>query len=95
MMKSTMASTCSSVVGCFDGHGSPPAQYTKCIAKCSMSRATLKATGRRHWATTHSVFPQRLPGQQQTKQRQKNVPKKLAILMATAVRRYYTARIAQ
>jgi hypothetical protein len=27
MMKSTMASTCSSIVGCFDGHGSPLVQY--------------------------------------------------------------------
>jgi hypothetical protein len=27
MMKSTMASTCSSVVGRFDGHGGPPVQY--------------------------------------------------------------------
>jgi hypothetical protein len=27
MMKLTMASTCSSVVGRFDGHGSPPVQY--------------------------------------------------------------------
>jgi hypothetical protein len=30
-------------------------------------------------------LPQRLPGQQQTKQQQKNVPKRLAILMAAAV----------
>jgi hypothetical protein len=27
MTKSTMASTCSSVVGRFDGHGGPPVQY--------------------------------------------------------------------
>jgi hypothetical protein len=60
-----------------------------------MSRATLEATGCRHWATTCSVSPQRLPGQQQTKQQQKNAPKRLAILMATAMRRYNTTRIAQ
>ena len=38
------------------------------IARCSMSRATLEATGRRHRATTRSVSPWRPPGQQQTKQ---------------------------
>jgi hypothetical protein len=27
MTKSTMASTCSSVIGYFDGHGGPPVQY--------------------------------------------------------------------
>jgi hypothetical protein len=27
MTKSTMASTCSSVVDCFNGHGGPPVQY--------------------------------------------------------------------
>ncbi len=67
----------------------------KRIAQCSMSRATPEATGRRHRATTHSVSPQRPPGQQQTKQQQKNVPKRLAILMAKAVRRYNTTRITQ
>jgi hypothetical protein len=42
----------------------------KCgIARCSMSRATLEATGRRHRATTRSVSPWRPPGRQQTKQR--------------------------
>ncbi len=57
----------------------------KCISQCSMSRATLEAAGRRHWATTHSIWPQRPPWQQQTKRRQKNVIKRLAILMAAAV----------
>ncbi len=52
------------------------------IAQCGMSRATPEATGRHHQATTHSVLPQRPPGQQQMKRRQKNVPKRLAILMA-------------
>jgi hypothetical protein len=65
------------------------------IARCSMSRATLEATGHCHRATTCSVLPQRPPGQQQTKRQQKNVPKRLAISMAVAVRRYNTARIAQ
>ncbi len=38
------------------------------IAQYSMSRATLEATGRCHWATTRSVLPWRPPGRQQTKQ---------------------------
>ncbi len=39
------------------------------IAQWSMSRATPEATGRRHRATTCSVWPWRPPGRQQTKQR--------------------------
>ncbi len=65
------------------------------IARCSMSRATPEATGHRHWATTHSVLPQRPPGQQANKQQSTNTPKKLAVLMAMAMRRYVTAHIAQ
>ncbi len=65
------------------------------ITWCGMSRATLEATGCCHRATTCSVLPQQPPGQQQTKQQQKNVPKRLAILMAAAVRGYNTGHIAQ
>jgi hypothetical protein len=65
------------------------------IAQCSMSRATLEVTGRRHRVTSCSVLPQRPPGQQATKQQLTNTPKKLAVLMAAAVRRYNTPRIAQ
>jgi hypothetical protein len=65
------------------------------IAQCSMSMATLEATGRRHRATTHSVLPQRPPGQQAHKQQSTNTPKKVAILMAIAMRWYVTARIAR
>ncbi len=65
------------------------------IARCSMSRATLEATGRRHWATTCYVSPQRLPGQQANKQQSTNTPKKVAILMAMAMCRYVTMHIAQ
>ena len=61
-----------------------------------MSRVILEATGRRHWETTCSVLPQRLPRQQQTKQQQQqHAPPLLAILMAMAVHRYNTTRIAQ
>ena len=44
---------------------------TKCIAWCSMPRATPEATGRRHRATTHYILPWRPLGQQSTKQRWK------------------------
>jgi hypothetical protein len=65
------------------------------IAQCGMSRATPEATGRRHWGTTCSVFPQRLPEQQANKQQSTNTPRKQAVLMAMAMRRYVTARIAR
>ncbi len=65
------------------------------IAQCGMSRATLEATGRHHWASTHSVSPQRPPEQWANKQQSTNTPKKVAMLMAAAVRQYNTACIAQ
>jgi hypothetical protein len=61
------------------------------IAWCGMSRATLEATGCQHRATTCSVWPQRPPGQQENKQQSINTPKKQAVLMAMAMRRYVTA----
>ena len=64
------------------------------IARCGMSRATPEATGCCHWATTCYVLPQRLPGQQANKQQSTNTPKKVAVLMAMAMRRCITARIA-
>ncbi len=65
------------------------------IARCGMSTATPEATERQHWATTCSVSPQRLPGQQAYKQQSTNTPAKLAILMAMAMRWYVTACIAR
>ncbi len=65
------------------------------IAQCGMSRATPEATGCWHWATTRSVLPQRLPGQQAYKQQSTNTPAKMAILMAMAMCRYVTACIAR
>ncbi len=65
------------------------------IAQCGMSRATPEATGRRHWATTCSVLPQRPPGQQANKRQSTNTPTKLAILMAMVMCRYVTVRITQ
>jgi hypothetical protein len=65
------------------------------IARCSMSRATNEATGRHHWATICYILPQQPPGQQANKQQSTNTPKKVAVLMAMAMRRYVTKRIAQ
>ncbi len=65
------------------------------ISQYGMSRATLKATGRWHWVTTHSVLPQLPPGHQANIQQSTNAPKKVAKLMAMAMRRYGTAHIAQ
>ncbi len=64
-------------------------------AQYGMSRATLEATGHCHWVTTCYVLPQRAPGQQANKQQSTNTPKKVAVLMAMAMRRYVTACIAQ
>ncbi len=68
---------------------------TKHIAQYSMSKATPEATGHRHWATTHSVSPQRPPGQQANKQQSTNTPTKLAVSMAMVMPWYVTARIVQ
>ncbi len=43
--------------------------HTERVARCSMTRASLEATGCRHWATTCSVLPRRPPGRQQMKRR--------------------------
>ncbi len=65
------------------------------IPQCGMSRATPEATGHWHQATTCSVLPQRPPRHQANKQQSTNTPKKLAVLMAVAMRRYVTAHVAQ
>ncbi len=64
------------------------------IAQCGMSRATPEATGCCHRVTTCYLLPQRPPGQQANKQQSTNTPKKVAVLMAMAMRRYVTACIA-
>ncbi len=65
------------------------------IAQYGMSRATLEATGRQHWASTCSILPQLPPGQHAYKQQSTNTPAKLAIFMAMAMSRYVTVHIAQ
>ncbi len=68
---------------------------TDSIAQCGMSRATPKATGCQHRATTCYVSPQQPPGQQENKQQSTNTPKKVSVLMAMAMCRYVTACIAR
>ena len=66
----------------------------KHIAQCSMTRASPEATGRHHRATTPlRIAPEAARAMINTTIMQ-NVPTLLAILMATAMRRYYTACIA-
>ncbi len=83
-----------SVVGCFDGHGSAPGQYRW---HCLMwhVQGYPEATGCWHRATTCSVLPQWPPGQQAHKQQSTNTPAKMAISMVRAMSRYVTACIAQ
>jgi hypothetical protein len=59
-----------------------------------LPRATLEAIGRCHLATTCYVLPQWPPGQQANKQQSTNTPKKVAVLMAMAMRWYVTVCIA-
>ncbi len=94
MTKSMMTSNSTSIVARFKGLADAPEQYRR-YPQCGMSRATSEATGRHHRATTCSVSPQQPPEQQANKQQSTNIPKKVAMLMAAAVCRYNTARIAQ
>ncbi len=65
------------------------------IPQCSISTATLEASGHCHRATTCSVLPRWPPGQQANKQQSTNTPEKRAILMVAAVHRCNTAHIAR
>jgi len=63
---------------------------TEHITQCSMTRALPEATGCCHRATTRYVLPRRPQGQQSTNNNGTYVPTLLAILMAIAMRRYYS-----
>jgi hypothetical protein len=65
------------------------------IAQWGMSRATPKATECRHWAILTLYCPSSHQGNSKQNDNKKNVPNRLAILMAAVVRRYNTACIAQ
>ncbi len=74
MAKLLMTIKCTLSSGRFDGHGGLLVQYE---AHCLMQQAqgyTRSHSGRCHRATTRSAFPQRPPGQQQTKQWRKCAP---------------------
>jgi hypothetical protein len=94
MTKLTMVSTCFTVVGHFDGHGSPLVQY-----KVHRPMQHVQGYSRSHWMPPLGNYLLRiapgLPGQQANKQQSTNIPTKLAVLMAMAMRRYVTAHIAQ
>jgi hypothetical protein len=64
------------------------------ITQWGTFRATLEATGHRHWATTCSVLPPWLPGQQANKYQSTNTPTLLDNLIDMVKRWYITARIA-
>jgi hypothetical protein len=93
MTKLLMIINCTLSAIRYDGHGGLPVQYK---AHCPMQHVQgySGATGCRHQATTHSLLPQRLPGQQANKQQSTNTPTKLAVLIAMAMRRYITMHIA-
>jgi hypothetical protein len=94
MTKSTMTNKCTSSTGHFDGHGSAPEGY-----RWHRPMQHVQGYSGSHWmlplGNTCSVLPQRPPGQQANKQQSTNTPKKVAILMAMAMRWYVTAHIAQ
>ncbi len=94
MTKSTMRNECTSSAGRFDGQGGAPEQYSQ-HRPMRHVQGTPEATGCQHWVTTCPVSPQRLPEQQANKQQSTNIPKKVVMLMAAAVRRYNTACISQ
>ncbi len=94
MIKSTMTNKCASVAGHFHGHADALKRWTW---HCPMQQIQghTRCPGSCHLATTHYVSPQQPPGQQANKQLSTNTPKKVAVLMAMAMRRYVTAHIAQ
>ena len=68
---------------------------TERIARCSMTRASLEATGRRHRAITRSVSPQRQPRRPINTTMMQHVPTLLPTSMAIAMQRYNTKCIAR
>jgi hypothetical protein len=93
MTKLMMASTCSSVVSRFDGHGGPPVQY-----EAHHPMQHVQGYSGSHWMLPLGNYSLRIaPAAARAtanKMTKKNVPKRLAILMAAAVLRYNTACIA-
>jgi hypothetical protein len=94
MTKSTMTSKCTSVAGHFEGLADAPKQYRW---HCPMQH--VQGYLGSHWTPPLGnyllVSPQQPPEQQAIKQQSTNTPKKVAMLMAAAVRQYNTAHIDQ
>ncbi len=89
-----MASTWSSVVGCFNCHGGPPVRY-----EAHRPMQHVQGYSGSHWTPASGNYSLHIalqpPGQQANKQQSTNTPTKLAVSMAMAMRRYVTACIAQ
>jgi hypothetical protein len=93
MTKSTMTNECTSSASHFDGHGGAPEQYRR---HCPMRH--VQGYSRSHWTPPLGDYSlciapaaARATGKQTTIN---NTPKKVAVLMAMAMHRYVTARIA-
>jgi hypothetical protein len=92
--KAMMTNECTLSVGHFDGQGSAPEQFRR---HCLMRH--VQGYSGSHWTLplgnySLCITPAAARATQMKRQ-QKYVPKRLAILMAVAVRRYNTAHIAQ
>ncbi len=89
-----MASTCSSVVGRFDGHGGPPVQY-----EAHRPMQHIQGYSRSHWTPALGNYLLCIaPAATRATGKQTTINKytyKLAILMAMAMRRYVTAHNAR
>ncbi len=89
-----MTNKCTSSAGSFDGHSGAPEQYRQ-----HRPMRHIPGYSGRYWTPPSGNYLLRitLAAARATanKKRQKNLPKRLAILMASAVRRYNTPHIAQ
>ena len=92
--EATMMNKCTSSACHFDGHSGAPEQYRwdcpmRHVQGCSRSHWTLPPGN--YFLRIAPVVAKAIANKATTK----NVPKRLAMLMAAEVRRYNTARIAQ
>ena len=92
--KATMTNKCTSSAGRFDGHGGAPEQY-----RLHRPMWYVQGYSGSHWTSASGNYSLRIapaaPGQQTNKQQSTNATKKVAKLMAMAMRRYGTTHIAQ
>jgi hypothetical protein len=93
MAKSSMTIKCTLSAICINDHGSPPVQY-----KAHHLMQHVQGYSRSHWMLPSGDYPLCIaPAAVRAtanKTMTKNVPKRLAILMAVVVRRYDIVRIA-